>query len=226
MPLLSDLITLKTILEIDPRNTQEDTKLLFLLEYASDWIEEYLDRKGRLFLKTRTEYYNGTGTPNLLLRSRPVYTDGLAVYVDTQGGNYGEGSNSFPATSLLTYGSDYVLRIDEENGTSRCGILQKIRSYWPKPFARAPGVLSPFLTTDSGSVKVVYQGGYTIDGLPSTLRMACNTLAAKLRYFFPVAMDLSSESYEDRSISIGNKEKDYLMSTVKDMIFPYRSWSW
>lgn len=226
MPQLSDLVEIKTILEIDPRNTQEDSKLLFFLEYASSWIEEYLDRKGRLFLKTRTEYYNGTGTPNLVLRARPVYTDGLQVYVDTQGGYYGEGDNSFPASSLLTYGSDYVLRIDEDDGTSRCGILQKVRSYWPKPFARAPGVLSPFMTTDTGSVKVVYQAGYTVDNLPATLRLACNTLAAKIRYLMPVGMDLSSESYEDRSISIGNKEKDYLMSTVKDMIFGYRNWSW
>lgn len=226
MPQLSDLVELKSILEIDPRNTQEDSKLLFFLEYASAWIEEYLDRKGRLFLKTRTEYYNGTGTPNLVLRARPVYTDGLQVYVDTQGGYYGEGDNSFPASSLLTYGSDYVLRIDEDDGTSRCGILQKVRSYWPKPFARAPGVLSPFMTTDTGSVKVVYQAGYTVDNLPATLRLACNTLAAKIRYLMPVGMDLTSESYEDRSISIGNKEKDYLMSTVKDMIFGYRNWSW
>lgn len=221
---LSDLVELKSILEIALNNTSEDSKLLFFLEYASDWIAEFLNRPG-LFYKNRTEYYNGTNTPFILLRSRPVNPSGIEVYLQSQGGFYGQASSSFPASSLLTYGGSYFLQIDQDDGMSRCGILQRINDVWPRPYGRGYGYLTPHAVQDTGSIKVVYNGGYTIDGLPSTLRLACNTLAAKMRGFMPMAMELSSENYEERAISIVNHEKDYLMKTVKDMIFSYRNWN-
>jgi len=224
MPLMTDLIELKTILEIPFENTQEDSKLLFLMEYATSWIEEILNRPG-LFYRQRTEYYNGTGTQKLLLKSRPVFPENMQVYVNQQG-YYGANSGAFQSNTQLTYGSNYVLWIDQDDGSSRNGILLRINGYWPRPFARQQGWLTSFISQDTGSVKVVYYGGYTVDSLPSQLRLACNILVSKMRYLMPVGMELSSEGYEERSISIVNKEKDYLLSTVKDLILTYRNWKW
>jgi hypothetical protein len=66
----------------------------------------------------------------------------------------------------------------------------------------------------------------SIDSLPATLRMACNLLAAKIRYVLPLGLDLTSESYLDRSIGLVANRRDYLLSMVKPLILPYRNWKW
>ena len=120
MPVLSDLTELKTLLEIPAGHTVEDTKLLLLLSVASDWISEILNRPG-LFFKSRTEFYDGTNTPHLLLRSRPVVTDpAIQCWVDS-GGFWGQTSGGFASNTQLVYGTDFVLKVDQEDGTSRSG---------------------------------------------------------------------------------------------------------
>lgn len=219
---LSDLNELKVILEIHKDNTAEDSKLLFFLDIATEWVAEFLGRP-ELFLATRTEYYDGWNTQFLTLTRRPVFTSGMEVYVDSQG-NYGQSSGGFASNTLLTMGTDYVLRVDQPNGSSRCGILQRINNVWPRPFVRRTGLLTPIMTRDTGSIKVTYSAGWTVDGLPSQVRFACNLLASKIRYLMPVGMEINSENYKDRSISIATTQKDYLMQTVKDMLFPWRNW--
>lgn len=226
--ILSDIRELKSVLEIDPADSSEDKRLLFFLEHVSDWIEEWLNRK--LFYKTRTEFYKGTGTQKLLLRARPVVpapTDGnsaLTVYEDT-GANFGSTTGSFdPTTTLLTYGTDYCLDIDQDNGTSRSGILYRINDAWFRPTVRARGWLYPFQSTDFGSYKIIYTAGFTMDTLPATIREACNIGVARLRYVWPLGLPLSSESYEERSISVMGEVKNYLYSMMYGQIIFYRNW--
>lgn len=222
--ILADLTEIKSLLEIDQDDTYEDKNLLFFMEYASDWIGEWLNRPG-LFYKTRTEIYKGTGTPRLCLRSRPVYYDDtMTVYQDTQA-NFGSSSGAFASGTQLTYGVDYCLDFDTDvENKSRSGILYRINSLWYKPFSRVTGLLSPFLTTDLGSIKVVYNAGYTVDDMPSGIRFACNLIVSNMRYLFPLGVALSSESYEDRSISILNEKKNYIMGLAIPHLFPYRNW--
>lgn len=223
--ILSDLVEARKIFEIDPNDTSEDAKLSLFLTIASDWISDFLDRPG-LFYQQRTEYYRGTGTQKLLLRSRPVYTTDLAVYQDTRA-FYGSADGAFASSSaLLTYGQDYCLQIDEGTTRSRCGILLRINNYWPRPFARAYPFLSPFVSDDMGSIRVTYYGGYTIDELPSGIRMGCNAILAGLRYVFPLGMLLSSESFEERSIKVEiEKNRDYLFSLAKPFLVTMRNWT-
>lgn len=225
MPLLSSLSELKKILSIDPANDAEDAALLFYLEYASAWIAELLNRPG-LFLKLRTEVYSGTNTQRLLLRSRPVYTTPtIQVYYDSQA-YYGAASGAWQGNNeQLNWGSDFTLQVDQEDGSSRSGILIRINNVWPKFWARQAGWLTPFVIPDIGSIKVIYLGGYTVDQLPATLRFACNQLAAKIRYLMPLGVMLSAESYEERNISIIGDRKDYLLAGVKDLILSYRNWT-
>ena len=223
--LLTDIRELKTILEIDPDNKAEDVKLNFLVEQASKLIEEYLNRPGLSF-NSRTEYYNGTGSQQLLLRSRPVYTTPtIQVFIDEHG-FYGSTSGSFdPQLCQLNYGTDFCLKIDQDDGTSRSGILVRLHSFWPRPGVRQQGYLSPFIGTSFGAIKIIYSAGYTVDNLPAPFRLACNALVARMRYLLPLAMELKSESYEDRAITVATEQKDYLMAIVKPMLVFYRNWS-
>lgn len=245
MPMILDLEELKVNLEIDPANTAEDRKLLFFIEYATAWIEEYLDRPG-LFSSLRTEYYKGTGTQKLQLRSRPVSasyfdipsnsTKYIQVYVD-ESGYYGSPTGAFNATtSALTYGVDFGLQFDNSSSispnanVSRSGILFRIGNLWPRPTVRSNGLLSPFIGEDFGSIKVVYLGGYTMDSLPPQLRLAIITMVARMRSLLPTGLVAAGESYEERAIQYADPygtvkgAKSYIMSLAASLLFGYRNW--
>lgn len=223
--LMTDLRELKIMLDIDPGDTSEDLKINFFLEQASSWIEEYLGRPGLSYAE-RTEYYNGTGTRFLLLKSRPVYTTPtIQVWVDP-GGNYGSASGAFSSSnSQLTYGESFCLQVDDGTTKSRCGILIRLRDYWYKPYARQAGLLSPFVARDAGSIKIVYTAGYTVDDLPAQIRTACNLLVARMLQLFPTGLELNSESYEERSIGWAGERKNYLMSLVTPLLFNFRNFN-
>jgi len=229
--ILSDLQELKVFLEIDPRDISEDKKLLFLIEMASNWLEEILNRD--FSFKARTQYYQGTGTQKLLLRNRPVYPthplQPIQVTYDTNG-FFGAGPGSFTnssATSIsYTYGVDYTLKIDQDDGiSSRSGILIRINEYWTKPQVRQAGLLTPFQADDLGSIQVQYVAGWTVDTLPAVMRWAVNLLVSKMRYIMPIGQEISSESYEERAISTLGERKYYLTSLVKSSVMAsMRNW--
>ena len=223
--LYSDLIAVKKLLDIPPNTTGEDAKLNLLLELASRWIEEILGRQS-LELKSRTEYYQGTGTQRLNLNARPVWQSGITVTIDQSTGNFGFASGGGFTADALTFGTDYTIQADQDDGSSRCGILVRIGDYWPKPYVRQRGLLSPFIGPDNGSVKVTYFGGYSVDNLPQVIRGACELLVAKLYYVFPLGMEIGSESYEERAISFGAPHKGYLLNMIKPMLIHYRNWKW
>lgn len=221
--LLSDINEAKKILAIPFDNTTEDVQLSLYLEFASALIEEILNRS--LFYRERTEYYNGTGTLQLCLRARPVFTTPtIEVWIDRDGW-YGSHQDAFSGDPKV-YGRDFCLVIDQDDGSSRSGILVRMNDVWPRMSFRQQGYLSPFVVHGFGNIKVVYTAGYTIDTLPAPLRAACDLLVARYRYVFPLGMELSSESYEERSISNMANARDYLLGLIKPMILPYRNWSW
>ena len=227
--LYTDIRELKSILEIDPLDLSEDKKLFFLIEHASAIIEGFIGQD--FTFKTRTEFYKGSGTQKLLLRKRPVYPAPASPYTAItvtydSSGLFGAANNAFAgATSTTyTYGVDYTLQIDADDGSSRSGILIRNNMVWTKPNFRQAGWLSPFMGDDTGSFKVVYTAGYSVDTLPAQFRVAANLLVTRMRYLFPLGMAISSESYEERSISLLEEKRDYLMALVKPLLFPFRNW--
>jgi hypothetical protein len=234
---LTDIREMKKVLEIDPNNPNEDVNLSFWIGYATDIIEEFLGRK--LFYKQRTEFYNGSGTQKLTLRSRPVYVGqpnslfqlvpapAVPVVFEDETAFYGSAPGAFTGSGAqLTYGTDFCLKLDDGDGiSSRSGILVKINDFWQRPQARVDGLLSPFLAESFGNIKVTYFGGYTVDTLPGRFRLAADFLIAKIRYMFPLGIELVSESYEERSIAsmAPDPRRNYLLSLVKPLIFGDRN---
>src|SRR5690348_3608446 len=125
--IFSDLVELKAIFQIDPSDHTEDYTLSLYNQWASGIIEEVCDRD--FTYKTRTVVYPGTGNQKLLLRHRPVYPTtapskasslpftAIQVIVD-EGAHWGEATGAFSGTPL-TYGQDYSIRIDLDDGGSR-----------------------------------------------------------------------------------------------------------
>lgn len=224
--IFSDIYELKAELEIDPSNTQEDKKLMLFAEVAASMITEYLGRPV-IEYGSYTEYYSGTGTALLPLRIRPVYlTPTIQVFESDNNGNYGSSSGSFTDPNCaLTYGQDFCLQVDQVDGTSRSGILLRLNDYWDRITVRSQGLLSPYLTTDWGNIKVVYSAGWTIDTLPAAFRLASNVLVAKLRALLPVGVPTTGESYEARSMSFQVPQKNVLMDQIiKPLLFTHRNW--
>ncbi len=222
--LYTDLREMKAILEIDPDNTSEDVNLNFFNEWASAWFEEWINRP--ILRRERTEYYNGTGTQKINLKSRPVYSTPTPACVIDDNGAFGTSSGAFTGTALV-WGTDFTLWFDnQEDGSCRNGILLRLNNVWPNRAVRVPGLLSPFTEKGVGNIRITYTAGYTVDTLPAQLRMSMNLLIAKMRFIFPLGLDLTSDSYEERSLSWANQNKTYFLSLVNPLWFPYRNWRW
>jgi hypothetical protein len=178
-----------------------------------------------LALASRTEYHDGTGTSRLRLRCRPVRTSPTIQVWEDRGATFGAEADDYATATALTYGTDFYLKIDRTDGTSRCGLLVRRNAFWPKKNVRQHGLLAPYVGQGFGHVKVTYTGGYSLDEMPSQIRAAANLLVARLRALFPTGMEISSESYEERHVSLVATRKDYLMALVKPMIHSFRNWS-
>lgn len=167
----------------------EDVKLSQILGGVEDAVRAYLGRGRRQSGFTvwpesgaATEYYSGTGTRDLVLRHSPV-TAVASVYLDS-GGYFGDGTNAFASTTLLTAGSDYVLVKDDGSSGSAVGILRRIGGvsgvslndewHWqPREHGRGntlSAARAPFWPMGTGNLKVTYTAGFTI--VPDDIQMA------------------------------------------------------
>lgn len=230
--LYTSLAEIKRLMQVDPEDTSEDWLLTCYNEWTTNILEELLNRD--FTLKVRTVVYPGTGTQKLLLKHRPLYGQALPAKVSSQpftaisviideAANFGFAPGAFgnDGSNTLVFGTDYTYRPDMDDGGSREAILYRVNQVWPKPFIREPGVLSPSLGPDLGSVQVTYTAGYTIDTLPAVIRAAANLLVTRLSYLFPLGMALSAESFVDRNISLSEERKGYLMGLVKPLVISF-----
>lgn len=232
--LWTDLGEIKKLLQLDPDDASEDFTLNLYNAWATDIFTEILGRD--VSYQVRTVVYSGTGTQKLNLKHRPVYPlkapdkantlpfTALQVIVDTNA-NFGQAPGAFSGPPLV-YGIDYTINIDQEDNGSREAILYRVNDYWPRPMQRQQGSLSAFVGQDLGSIQVTSTAGWTVDTLPPHLRMAADWLITKMAYLFPLGVQLSSESYIDRSIGLNENQKRWLLGTVKPMILFNRNWKW
>lgn len=234
--LYTSLDEIKAVLGIDPVNTQYDLQLGIYNKQAASIFDEFLDRP--VSYETRTVIYPGTGNQKLLLKHRPVYPTAappkaanlpftaISVTIDDSSG-WGFASGAFQQSNgaqPLVLGTDYGIRVDQDDGGSREAILYNINGPWPKPIYRMNGELSPFVGPDMGSVQVTTTAGWTVDTMPATLRMAADMLIARLRVIFPLAMQVTSESYIERSVGLSENQRRFLLGLLRPYLIFFRNW--
>lgn len=174
------------------------------------------------YYRTLTEYYEGKGTRELLLNQRPVISIG-SVYED-RGAYYGEASGAFASTSLLTAGTEYVLRRDngDKAEQSLSGIVMRIGSVWPTNAYRQAGDLSYTNLLGLGNIKVTYNAGYAV--VPPKVRRAVASLVAAIRAGAGTVGDLASESLDYYSYSkMSPADQAKALTSVKGLLAQYRN---
>jgi hypothetical protein len=155
--MLTTLEAVKTHLGMASEDTTLDPQLNQLLAAVDAAIKKQL--KQNFEEDTYTEFYDGTGSERLYLRQTPVQSTGLTVYEDSNG-NYGQTSGAFAASTLLTLGTDYVLAVDQPDGTSLQGVLVRLYGVWSGRTLYGPKELTGSPSDALGSIKVTYTAGY------------------------------------------------------------------
>ena len=194
--------TVKTLLGIS--GTGEDAKLTLMADYVDRAIKNYVGYDietatypddGPTNGLGDTGYYSGHGTRLLLLRQRPVWNDSnLAIYQD-QTGYFGANSDgAFASATLLTKGTDYVVRWDSYDGStkvSRSGIVERLGGAWPALPVYQRGHLMLNQQEHRGNIYVTYKAGYST--VPTDITMAAGFWVSHVRRTMPQGGNIQSE---------------------------------
>lgn len=182
-----------------------------------------------------------TLTANALVSATAQLVFGLAVYLDTAAfagqGYAGLTAGPFGADKQLFLGTDYMLDIDEPDGSSRSGLLKRLTGGvgglggfdWPWAFQQRRGTLTAAIPPvwgkwPYGNLKVSYTAGYPLNLVPDDLQAAVFSIVAWQRQQTPVgvAVDIDRMSQQvSRAISYAEDEAPQLM-TARRTLAAYR----
>jgi hypothetical protein len=124
------------------------------------------------------------------------------------------------SVTLLVPGEDYCLVVDQPDGSSRQGVLQRVNNVWPKRLVRTWDMLSPFYLNNIGDVQVNYTAGYAT--VPKELSLVAELIISMLKSTMPWGgRFLQGESYEERSVSYALMRLD-LPYMAQAMLSRYR----
>jgi hypothetical protein len=192
------LANLKAFIGMSASDTTYDTQLTLVLNGVEQSITTYLGYNPAS--ASATEYYSGNGTYQIVLNRKPVANAAAvtAVYEDT-GAYWGQATDPFPSTTLLTQGTDYAVNIE---GVSQTGILTRIKNVWPTQWTWLPGKLAANLGPVPGCVKVTYTAGWTTYGPADVIQAAYAEAAARWASRLTGMGALTSESMDGYGISL------------------------
>ena len=152
---------------------------------------------------TFTEFYDGDGTPTIVLSRRWV-TSVAEVRLDNSG-QYGQGDPANPpfgATTVLAAGTYYL----QTRGADRVGVLSRGRGLcWPGGWTRLPGRLSDSPVSRAGCVRVTYTSAFDsgCPGVPPDILDAVYFEAAARTASWATGMGAQmSSSLDGRSVSV------------------------
>lgn len=207
----------KTLLGIGSGDSSEDDKIDLLIAAASAAVEAFCHRTFEA--TSYTEYADGPGWSDLILRHRPVNSV-TSVQMDSNG-FYGEAPNAFPAETTLTGGVDYVLPKDG-NSHSRSGLLKRIGGSGfaggGRRFGLRPARRGPVWPYGTGNIKIVYNAGYA--NIPADIQQAVFTLLAWMRRSSPLGGgSITGETLGEYTYSLGQltNAATSALSTVGEM---------
>jgi hypothetical protein len=170
------------------------------------------------YARKLTEYYGGYGTPELVLRERPVQSI-TSIYEDGDG-NWGRTAGAFASDTLLVDGTDYALDL-KNSAVSLSGIVERLNGVWPNVTGRGAGLLGAEPLPGRGNIKVTYIAGYGEP--PDDVVLAVHNMIAEVRITGPMGGALTSESYEGYSYTRASaSEQAAMLSSAKALLRNYR----
>lgn len=172
-------------------SVSEDPIIETFINKASIWANDFTQRL--LLSRTLTEYYDGEGETELLLRQYPV-TALTNLYDDPL--------RAFGAGTAIDIANNVVL--DGEKGIVRL---------WNQAVAFNDGIFN---------VKVVYTAGYALASVPESIKEAVLLYIGNLyrRQYQDQRFGVSSETIGDRTTNYANDE---FPAKAKALLNPYRS---
>lgn len=213
---LVTLEELKVALAIKSSSTTDDDMLYQYITSAQALIQSYLKIYNLESHTVTSEYYRGTNTRYIRLRDRPVISV-TSVYMDGTG-YFGQGSDPFPAATLLTAGTHYALELDHPAGYSRSGLVRRIDGVWPAQVLRRRGELAPYTDLAAGNIKVTYVAGFAT--IPADLKQVVYMMVAQMRHGGFAGGPLSQEGLEGYSVSLA--DPGLLSESIKGLLAPYK----
>ena len=165
-----------------------------------------------------TEFLSGTGTNIIRLRQTPVISIS-ALYEDTDG-LFGQASDAFDSTTLLTSGTDYAIEFTQ-SGICKTGRVRRVNSYWPGRYQTDAGLLVANYESGGGNIKVTYKSGY--DPIPDDIQFAIANVVSEMIEGVKQGGPLSSESLDYYSYTkAGIEESRSMISSYRSMLAPYK----
>lgn len=193
------LATLEMLKTVPTLKRQSEPFLELLLRMADQMVKDWLKRD--VEQKTYTEYYDGTGSPNIVLRQYPVSSI-TSLHFDPVGYS-GQRAGGFGSQTLLTAGTQYMLHLDSGGVVSNRGIVEAIGGigiWFPGayPLVGSMGKLAarraPFWPVGKGNIKVVYTAGYAPGEVPMSIVAATINIVAFMLANMPAGGILQNES--------------------------------
>jgi uncharacterized phiE125 gp8 family phage protein len=184
----------KEYLGIDNATTTQDAILSALLNGIGEWVSKFLGRN--LVQATYTEYYDGDGADELMLKNVPIVSV-TSVYVD----------------ALRAFGSDTLIASSNYIVKKAVGILKA----WQ---------LFGFWTHGDANIKVTYVAGYTTSfsggTMPHNIRLAVKRILERqyLHGFTHRKLDVASETIGDATTTF---REDRIPKDAIAMLEPHRA---
>lgn len=154
--LVADALT--TVAEVETlvglSSGADTTKITNSINHATKRILTYIDRT--IVSTARTEFYDGTGTPILVLRHYPIIGNPALVNIDS--------GRDFLSATDLTVDDDYL--VDSDDDADNPAILRRLSrfTFWPRGYQ---------------NIKVTYTAGFA-----STPQLLENTATAFAAYLY------------------------------------------
>ena len=163
-------------------------------------------------------------SPTQVTLTQPAATTGTAVSLffglnvwEDDAGYWGQSPQSFPSTSQLTWGSDYTIRADELDGSSRSGMLLRQNNVWETQFMRGGDMLSEMLASGFGNIKVQSMVGWPT--VPANVELAVIRLIAKCRATRIYGEMIASQNFQGYSYSTSPFKGTINFGLIDDPLF-------
>ena len=165
-----------------------------------------------------TEFLSGTGSNIIRLRQTPAIS--ISALYEDAGGAFGQASDAFASTTLLTPGTDYAIEF-EQSGICKTGRVRRVNSYWPGRYQTDAGLLVASYESGGGNIKATYKSGY--DPIPDDIQFAISNVVSEMIEGAKAGGPLTSESLDYYSYTkAGADQLASMISSYRSMLAPYK----